>query len=301
MKLEDIKVGMKVKLLGKHGAGYNYDNIEDWFKDNEGWDCVKQIKEQGYGVVVEIEECGAVWVDGDISNDGWCFLPLDLEPYDEEDELDKTKPNYIPSPTMDVKIYDKNNKVIFEGEMDLLKDDKKSVVDIKDLVYDIENGTTIVYFTDGTKKIARTEEGTEFDKEVGLLECLGKKLFGNRGGLLKVIESGKVIKRKKNKPIKEKIDNAKISDENVFDRFLKGEKIAINCETEEEAKNLFAILNRQGVKWIESEELSIDDTEWARYEKDTCYDNSERELQFGSSACYERQGYTIVKFKDYFQ
>ena len=190
MKLEDIKIGMKVKLLSKHALNV-YGDIEDWYKDCNEWEEVQQIKEQGFGVVTEIRGYGEVFVSDCIGNESWGFLPSDLEPYNLIDELDKTKSKYIFSPTMD----------------------------IKDLVYDIENGTTIVYFADGTKKIARTEEGTEFDKEVGLLECLGKKLFGNRDGLLKVIESGKVIKRKKNKPIKEKIDNVKISDENVFDRF----------------------------------------------------------------------------------
>ena len=43
MKLEDVKIGMKVKLLGKHGLIDNYNNIEDWFKDNEGWYSVKRI------------------------------------------------------------------------------------------------------------------------------------------------------------------------------------------------------------------------------------------------------------------
>ena len=183
MKLEDIKVGMKVKLLGKHGACDNYNNINDWFKNCNKLEDVQQIKEQGFGVVVEIGKCEVVWVSDCVDNTSWCFLPSDLEPYESIDKLDKTKSKYIFSPTMDVKMYDKNNKVIFEGEMDLSKDDKKSTMEIKDLVYDIENGTTIVYFTDGTKKVARTEEGTEFDKEVGFLECLGKKLFGNMNGL----------------------------------------------------------------------------------------------------------------------
>ena len=31
MEINDIKVGMKVKLLGKHGCG-DYNNIEDWFE-----------------------------------------------------------------------------------------------------------------------------------------------------------------------------------------------------------------------------------------------------------------------------
>ena len=293
MKLEDIKVGMKVKLLGKHGACDNYNNINDWFKNCNKLEDVQQIKEQGFGVVVEIGKCEVVWVSDCVDNTSWCFLPSDLEPYESIDELDKTKSKYIFSPTMDGKMYDKNDKLIFEGVMDLSKDNKKSTIEIKDLVYDIENGTTIVYFTDGTKKVARTEEGTEFDKEVGLLECLGKKLFGNRDGLLKVIESGKVIKRKK---------KGNVVDEGaVFNGFLKGEKIVIRCETEEEAKKLFTILNRQGVRWFSNDELSTNSTWWASYKKDTCYDNSKEGLQFCNSAWYEQQGYTIVKLKDCFQ
>ena len=135
MKLEDVKIGMKVRLLSKNALN-EYDNIEDWYKACNEWkykDDIQQIKKQGYGVVTDIDRDCTIWVANNISNDGWAFLPSDLEPYEEEDELDKTKLKYIPSPTMDVKFYDKNDKVIFEGVMDLSKDDKKSVVEIKDL------------------------------------------------------------------------------------------------------------------------------------------------------------------------
>ena len=272
MKLEDVKIGMKVKLLGKHGDGSEYANIENWFKNYHYWNSTKKIQEQGYGIVNFIVNDETIKIsdkENQYFENCWTFIPSDIEPYEPIDELEK--------------------------------DDKKSVVEIKDLVYDIENGTTIVYFTDGTKKVARTEEGTEFDKEVGLLECLAKKLFGNRDGLLKVIESGKVIKRKKNKPIKEKIDNVKISDENVFNRFLKGDKIAINCETEEEAKELFTILKGRGIKWIDGGELSKYETLWEDYEKNTSYVNIKNGLQFCDIQWYEIHGFEIVKFKDIFQ
>ena len=84
MKLEDIKIGDKVKLLGKHGFGDNYDNIEDWYKDDEGWDNVQQIKKQGYGAVTVICADGDIEVADGIGNEGWTFLPSDLEPYEEE-------------------------------------------------------------------------------------------------------------------------------------------------------------------------------------------------------------------------
>ena len=62
MKLEDIKIGMKVKLLGKHTID-DFDNIEDWFEDYYNEEDVQQIKEQGYGVVTYIDEHGNnIWV-----------------------------------------------------------------------------------------------------------------------------------------------------------------------------------------------------------------------------------------------
>ena len=91
MKLEDVKVGMKVRLLGKHGVSKNYDNIEDWYKDWRYNDSVEQIKEQGFGFVVGIHEDSMILVAEDIGIDGWCFLPSDLEPYESIDKLDKTK------------------------------------------------------------------------------------------------------------------------------------------------------------------------------------------------------------------
>ena len=83
MDIKNVKIGMKVKLLGKHAMD-EYDNIEDWF---EYWlddsDSVEQIKEQGYGVVTDIAN-DVISVANDINNDGWSFLPSDLEPYKEE-------------------------------------------------------------------------------------------------------------------------------------------------------------------------------------------------------------------------
>ena len=83
MDIKDVKVGMKVKLLGKHGIRDNFDDIEDWYKiwnDNGK----KILKSQGYGYVVKIEEDGDIWVGECEDGDGWCFLASDLEPYEEK-------------------------------------------------------------------------------------------------------------------------------------------------------------------------------------------------------------------------
>ena len=91
MDIKDIKIGMKVKLLSKHGLYDEYNNIEDWFDVLEGGCDSLQIKKQGYGIVSEIGGCGEVWVADGISNDEWCFLPSDLEPYEEPTQTKSPK------------------------------------------------------------------------------------------------------------------------------------------------------------------------------------------------------------------
>ena len=84
MDIKDIKIGMKVRLLGNH-AYDEYDNIEDWFEDKKRWDDARQIKEQGYGYVIGIDEDDDILVGDRLdTNDGWCFLSSDLATYDEE-------------------------------------------------------------------------------------------------------------------------------------------------------------------------------------------------------------------------
>ena len=95
MDIKDIKVGMKVKLLGKHGVVNNFDDIEDWYEDYKEWKEVQQFKKQGYGIVSEIDEDGEVWVVDGINDDEWCFLSSDLVSY--EDELTE-KSTQIKSP-----------------------------------------------------------------------------------------------------------------------------------------------------------------------------------------------------------
>lgn len=85
MNLNNIEVGMKVKLLGKHGFGDNYDNIEDWYKNHKIWKDVQRIKERGYGVVKCILNNGEIIIrDESEKSFSYCFLPEDLEPVVEE-------------------------------------------------------------------------------------------------------------------------------------------------------------------------------------------------------------------------
>ena len=55
----------------------------------------------------------------------------------------------------------------------------------------IYNGTTtICVWHDGTKTIARPQNGERFDKETGLAMCIAKKLYGSRSKFLKAVEDG---------------------------------------------------------------------------------------------------------------
>lgn len=69
---------------------------------------------------------------------------------------------------------------------------------IKKVLYDIPNNTTIVYFEDDTKEIARVIDGDTFDKEVGVMQCIVKKMYGSRSKWLKeVVNKGVEVKPKK--------------------------------------------------------------------------------------------------------
>ena len=97
MKLKDIKVGMKVRLLGKHRWGDNIDNIEDWYEDCKAWKDVQKIKERGYGVVKHIFVNGDISIqDEDETLYDWSFSPEDLEPYQKFKVGDRVRVKNIP-------------------------------------------------------------------------------------------------------------------------------------------------------------------------------------------------------------
>ena len=88
MKLEDIRIGMKVKLLSKCAYDYFVD-INDWFEDCNEWEDVQQIKKQGYGIVNFIEDDWEIKISDKENEDCtncWSFLPSDLEPYQEAND-----------------------------------------------------------------------------------------------------------------------------------------------------------------------------------------------------------------------
>ena len=100
MDIKDIKVGMKVRLLGKHGFEDNYDNIEDWYDMYQSIKSAQKIKEQGFAYVRNIEnnndkiEIAVANVNED--NGNWLFLPEDLEPYQKFKIGDRVRVKNVP-------------------------------------------------------------------------------------------------------------------------------------------------------------------------------------------------------------
>ena len=77
--------------------------------------------------------------------------------------------------------------------------------------------------------------------------------------------------------------------------YFKNNKVAINCETEDEAKELFEILKEYGLKWS-SLFLSV----YSENTENTCYTISEDlDWAYADVKFYEEDtNYEIIKFKD---
>lgn len=83
--------------------------------------------------------------------------------------------------------------------------------------------------------------------------------------------------------------------------YFKNNKVAINCETEDEARELLKILKEYGVKWGDDNELDINDSCWDIHENETCYEIEFGELNYSCCIYYEKESaydYEIIKFKD---
>lgn len=57
---------------------------------------------------------------------------------------------------------------------------------IKKVIFN--NPATIVYWKDGTKTVVKCQEGDKWDKEKGLMACICKKFYGNKGKFNDVIK-----------------------------------------------------------------------------------------------------------------
>lgn len=80
-----------------------------------------------------------------------------------------------------------------------------------------------------------------------------------------------------------------------WDEFRNG-KVAVNCDTEEKAREFIKECHDRGMKWFF---LNINDTNWSFFKESTCYSyslNSEY-LKFGHKSKFEAVDYKIIKWE----
>ena len=83
--VKDVVVGTKVKLNGKHYPyEKTYDNIDDWFKDNEWSPSCMEIKKNGFAYIANevIVDNMFIYVSNKAENGAWWYFSLsDLDLY----------------------------------------------------------------------------------------------------------------------------------------------------------------------------------------------------------------------------
>lgn len=169
---------------------------------------------------------------------------------------------------------------------------RKDIID--KIYYNEDKGTTVVLFKDGTKEKCTVMDGEVFDLEVGVLQCLIKKLYGSRSAWLKEL----------NVDVKA-IPCGEVKAKRTLSEFLSNE-FAILCENQREAEKLCELLHSVGVAWISGKETNSRNTNWSIYKEKTCYNlcgktnpyDDKYLLQFSDIDFYKDNKIEIVKMKD---
>ena len=76
---------------------------------------------------------------------------------------------------------------------------------------------------------------------------------------------------------------------------FKNKKIAVNCDTEEQAVNFLSYLERNNLKWSDDGLLSAE-SEWSRYKEYTCYICDSSGVGFSYIQYFKNIGYTILDY-----
>jgi hypothetical protein len=88
-----------------------------------------------------------------------------------------------------------------------------------------------------------------------------------------------------------------------FTKHLNGFKktrIAVNCETEKDAKSFLEKLENEGFIWFNGEKLTESYNGWNDNEEQTCYSNESNELNgvvFDDLNSYKDENYKILKYR----
>lgn len=80
----------------------------------------------------------------------------------------------------------------------------------------------------------------------------------------------------------------------ISEFFHSKQALAIECPTEDQAKELLQRFDAHGYKWNNGMRYATTDNNWGYYKKDTCYSN---EHTFCYRRYYELYGYTIIPYE----
>ena len=73
----------------------------------------------------------------------------------------------------------------------------------------------------------------------------------------------------------------------------------INCPTEELARKILSILNKQGCKWGDGDSLTGYPC-WNLYKENTCYRiDEDKDVYYSDIEWYEREGYQIITAEEF--
>lgn len=153
MRKEDVKIGMKVKVVGCNYGRCNYNSLKEWLDDTEFWSYadyskkeIEQIQEQGYGYVQRICE-NHVKVTCDKSILGWGFAYDDIEPWEEDETTQQSYPKLT-----DIKPF-----TVFT----LKNGDELILLREEGVLYDTKNVEDWIVFEDYDKKMCMV--GCDYD------------------------------------------------------------------------------------------------------------------------------------------
>ena len=78
----------------------------------------------------------------------------------------------------------------------------------------------------------------------------------------------------------------------------KSGRVAIRCQTEEEAETLLSIFDSEGLKWCDKKSL-IGRTRWERYGRETCYTLVNHNVSYCDCMFYASEGFEIMDFNQF--
>ena len=80
-----------------------------------------------------------------------------------------------------------------------------------------------------------------------------------------------------------------------WEEFISNDKIAVHCETEEQAKDFCRKMHEHGLEWNNGKGY-LEETYWNACKENTCYDGRG---MYEDVNCYKRNNYTILEWSDY--